>query len=383
MRGNITRRGKSSWRLKFDVGTDPETGKRIINYKTVRGTRKKAETELAKQLTEFSEGRYVAPTVETVESYARHWLDNIAPAERSPLSVERYRSLITAHLIPGLGSIELQKLDGADIDKFYARLRKEGRRHGGGLSSLSLLNVHRILSQVLSSAVKAKRLARSPVADVQTKPKAKRKPVEVLNETELAKLLAHLKGGWLYMPTLIAAYTGMRRGEVLGLRWRDIDFAQGTLQVAQTVEVVGGKVNVGTPKTDRSRRTITLPAALLPELTRHRKEQSAWRLKMGLGKDRADLVFTSLVGETLNPTVFSETFTREVHASGVKRTKFHGLRHLHITHLLKSGVPVHVVSARAGHARPSITFDAYSHVLGDEDAIAAKQTDEMLRRALK
>jgi integrase len=101
------------------------------------------------------------------------------------------------------------------------------------------------------------------------------------------------------------------------------------------------------------------------------------------GKDSANLVFTSLYGEIVSPTVLSVAFMREVCAVGIKRTKFHGLRHLHITHLLRSGVPVHVVSARAGHARPSVTLDTYAHLLGAEDENAAKLADDMLRRALK
>ena len=158
MRGNITRRGKSSWRLKYDVGSDSD---RQIAYVTVRGTGKQAEAELAKRLNELAEGRYVAPTVETVESYARHWLANIAPAERSPLTLERYTSIIIrTHIIPRLGPIPLQALDGKAIDGFYAHCRKQGRRDGAGLASGTLQNVHRLLSQVLRSAVKAKKLPR-------------------------------------------------------------------------------------------------------------------------------------------------------------------------------------------------------------------------------
>ena len=171
----------------------------------------------------------------------------------------------------------------------------------------------------------------------------------------------------------------MRRGEVLGLRWRDIDFDKGTLQIAQTIELIGGKICVTAPKTERSSRTINLPASLLPELIQHREEQAALRLKLGLGK--SDLVFTSPEGSAIHPVVFCNTFTCKTRAAGLK-TKFQALRHLHITYLLKNGVPVHVVSARAGHSRASITLDAYSHLLGDEDELAAKQADEILRGAL-
>jgi integrase len=246
---------------------------------------------------------------------------------------------------------------------------------------VTLHNIHRMLAQLLKSAVKAKLIARSPIDDVQTKVTAKRRKVQVLDEAEL--MLAYLKGHWLYMPTLLAAYTGLRRGEVLGLRWRDIDMASATLQVTQSVEIVSNKLVLIEPKTDRSRRTVTLPDSLLRELARHKKEQAAMRLKLGLGKDAADLVSTSLEGEMLNPDVLSEMFRLKVRAAGIKCTKFHGLRHFHITHLLKSGVPVHVVSVRAGHARALITLDAYSHLIGGGDAAAAKAAEESLRRALK
>jgi integrase len=376
MRGNITRRGKVSWRIKFDVGTDPETGKRVISYKTVHGTRRQAEAELAKRLNDFSEGRYVVPTVETVETYARHWLENIAPASRAAITVERYRTILRAHIIPGLGSIELQRLDRLAIDRFYATRREKD------LADLTLHHIHSLLRQVLASGVKAKKLARSPIADIETAPKAKRRDrIEVLDEAELAALLDHLKGHWLYMPTLVAASTGLRRGEVLGLRWRDIDFDNGTMQVTQAVEVVGGKVGTKPPKTDRSARTIKLPSSLALELEQHRKQQLEQRLKLGLG-GRPDLVFTSPLGKMLHPDSVSEAFVNKVAEIEIKPITFHGLRHTHITLLLKSGVPVHVVSARAGHAKPSITLDTYCHLLGGEDNDAAKQADAILQRVL-
>jgi len=254
--------------------------------------------------------------------------------------------MITAHIIPGLGVVPLQKLDGKAIDRFYAHLRKDGRRYGGGVSAVTLHNIHRMLAQLLKSAVKAKLIARSPIDDVQTKVTAKRRKVQVLDEAELVQLLAHLKG----QPKLLAAYTGLRRGEVLGLRWRDIDMASATLQVTQSVEIVSNKLVLIEPKTDRSRRTVTLPDSLLRELARHKKEQAAMRLKLGLGKDAADLVFTSPEGEMLNPDVLSEMFRLKVRAAGIKCTKFHGLRHFHITHLLKSGVPVRCLCLRRTRA---------------------------------
>jgi integrase len=182
MRGNITRRGKSSWRLKFDAGSDRD-GKRLIQYQTVHGTKKDAEQELAKRLNELGDGRYLVPTADTVEIYARHWLENIAPARRSTVTVERYRTLIETHLVPNIGSVTLQKLDGVAL--LYAQLRTKGRWFGGGLSPMTLHHVHSALSQILASAVRTKKLARSPIGDVETKPKRHRRRSRYLTKQSL------------------------------------------------------------------------------------------------------------------------------------------------------------------------------------------------------
>ena len=203
----------------------------------------------------------------------------------------------------------------------------------------------------------------------------------MLTEAELAALLEHLRGHWLYMPTLLAASTGLRRGEVLGLRWQDVDFKTGTLQVAQAVEIVGGKIGIKPPKTERSARTIKLPGSLTSDLERHRKQQLEQRLKVGLG-GRSELVFTTPLGEVINPDWLTEAFVNRIKSAGLKPITFHGLRHTHITLLLKSGVPVHVVSARAGHSRPSITLDTYCHLLGGEDNDAAREAEAILLRVL-
>lgn len=137
-----------------------------------------------------------------------------------------------------------------------------------------------------------------------------------------------------------------------------------------------------TPKTERSARTIKLPSSLALEIEQHRREQLKQRLKLGLG-GRSDLVFTSPLGKMLHPDSFSEAFVNKVAEIEIKPITFHGLRHTHITLLMRSGVPVHVVSARAGHAKASITLDTYSHLLGGEDNDAAKQAETILQRVLR
>lgn len=366
MRGNISRRGKNSWRLKYDVGTGTE---RKIAYVTVRGTRKQAEAELAKRLTELAEGRYVARSAQTVETYVRHWLANIAPAKSGPSSLAQYGTMIRNHVLPELGAIELQKLDAAAIDRLYMLCRKRG------LSPVTVSNLHSVLKRILKSAVRAGKLVCSPMDRIQTEPNAKPREVEVLSEEELRRLLGHLKGHWLYLPTLLAVHTGLRRGEVCGLRWKDVNASD--IHVTQAIGRIGNKIGVTTLKTRRSKRTIKLPASLLLELAQHKKVQATIRLRLGLGKDAADLICTMPDGKPLHPVVLSHTFAQKVREAGLPSTTFHGLRHFHVSYLLKHGVPLHVVSARAGHANASVTLNTYAHLMGEEDERAAEQADKL------
>lgn len=382
MRGNITRRGKTSWRIKFDVGYDPVTGHRKAHIETVRGTRADAVTVLAKRITEHAEGQLVERTALPLASYARHWLEVIAPTKTSGKTRERYAELIEKHILPNIGNIEIQKLDGTRIDAFYAKLGKSGRLDGkGGLSAQTVRHIHRLLSQILSSAVKAGKLRQSPMVAVQTTPKVRKPDIQVLSEDELAALLQHLKGHTLYMPVLLAASTGMRRGEVLGLRWCDVVLDKSTLQISQVVELLKDRISVKEPKTERSRRTIALPAMVTEALRLHRKEQ--WEHCLKLGAQRFELVFPTHDGKVMDPHRFSKAFTREVGAAKIPHVTFHGLRHTHITHLLKSGVPVHVVSERAGHASPTVTLNVYAHLLAGQQEQAANIMDLALRAVFK
>jgi Phage integrase, N-terminal SAM-like domain len=185
MRGNITRRRKSSWRIKFDLAADSVTSERRYYVETVRGIKRDAQALLAKRLAAHGEGQLVQRTVLTVAEYARHWLATIAPAKASAKTLDRYGELIEKHIIPALGAVELQKLEGSK-DMFYVTLCKSGRRDGtGGLSAQTVQHIHRLLSQILGSAVKAGKLRASPIGQVQTTPKVRRPDIQVLDDAEL------------------------------------------------------------------------------------------------------------------------------------------------------------------------------------------------------
>lgn len=382
MRGNITRRGHSSWRIKFDTGY-AEDGRRTYYFETIRGTKVDAAALLTKRLAERDEGLLVQHSNTTVLAYARHWLENIAPATASARTRERYAELIESHIGPHLGEAPLQKLDGTRIDAFYAKLSRAGRLDGkGGLAPQTVRHIHRLLSQILMSAVKAQKLRSTPMQAVQATPKVPRAEIQVLTEQALAALLQHLKGKPLYVPVLLAASTGLRRGELLALRWSDIDFDKATLKVAQSVELVAGTISLKQPKTERSRRVIALPEQVVTELKAYRKEQSEDCLALGLG--RIDFVFPQWPdGGLRDPSSFSKAFAAEVKSAGIPPVTFHGLRHTHLTHLLRSGVPVHIVSARAGHARATVTLNTYAHLLSGDDRRAAAIMDAALKAAIK
>ncbi len=235
MNGHIQRRGKKSWRLKFDNGRDPVTGRRRIVYKTVHGGKREAQAELIKELRALQTGDHVEPSRLTVADYLRRWLDGHS-AQVAAKSAERDREIVEKHLIPGLGTVPLQKLTALHIQDHYAKSLASGRRQGkGGLSSNTVLRHHRVLFQALRQAVRWQLVARN-VAEAVDAPKKGYCEIEALDEAQLSRVLRAAQGTASHLPILLAATTGLRRGEVLGLRWRDLDLDRARLHVAQVLE---------------------------------------------------------------------------------------------------------------------------------------------------
>ena len=382
--GHIRPRGKNSWELKFDTGRDPGTGRRTTKYKSVKGGIRDAQRELNRILNEIEDGAFVAPTKETLADAATHWLENVAPVKAGQRTLERYQIIIKNNLIPALGNIRLTGLQAAQIETLYANLRASGRQDGGGgLSEQSIIHIHRVLSQIITWAIKKKKLKHNPLDAVDNKPQKPKAEIQILEDDELGILLNYLSGRALYLPTLLAASTGMRRGEVLGLRWADIDIERGRLQVTQTVEQTKKYgIRFKPPKTRAGRRLITLSTVLLDELRRHKREQAQQRLALGLGKDENDLVVPTFDGKVRSPTSFTKDFRRTAEAAGTPHVTFHGLRHTHISALLREGIPITTVSKRAGHENPAITLSTYAHVMGGMDEQAAVKVDEIMNRIL-
>jgi integrase len=362
MRGNITRRGKSSWRIKFDVGTT--AGKRETKYVTVRGTKAQAQVEAAKIIASTSNGSFVDPSRETVASFAERWLRDWADQNVSNKTYTRYEQLLRKHVCVRIGSIPIQKLRPADLQGLYASLARDG------LADRTRLHVHRVTHQVLRNAQQWG-VVNSNAAALVDAPSVKAKEIEILTAAQIQMVLHALRGRSLYPIIVTALGTGARRGELLALRWKDVDLDGATLRIEQALEQTkrGGLI-FKAPKTRYGRRTITLPPSTVAELRAHWKAQQEQRLALGLGKAPEDaLVFATWDGSTRSPNALTKEWALAMKAAGVKAT-LHSLRHTHASTLISLGVDVLSISRRLGHGSPAITLGVYGHLFMTDDRAA-------------
>jgi integrase len=372
-----------SWELKFDLGRDPVSGKRISRYVNFQGTKREAHAELNRLLSRRNEGTYIDPTKMTVGEYLQHWLVVHVDRRVAAKTAARHRGIVQHQIAPRLGNVPMRKLTAVHIEAFEANLQREGyvkgRKRGQGLTAQTVLHLHRTLSQALAHAVKTGVLFKNPAEQVKP-PRPTSREIAILTKPEVATLLRAAEPTWLYLPVLVAVTTGMRRGELLGLRWSDIDLKAARLTVNQSLERAKGKTLFKSPKTATSRRTITLPALTIEALKEHRAAQAAERLRLGLGKP--ELVLSHGDGSPMDPDSITKAFDRLIKAAGVRRITFHGLRHTHISHQLMDGVHVKIVSERAGHASVSTTLSVYAAFIPNMQADAAAGVDRWLRQAL-
>ena len=377
MRGSLERRGQRSWRLKWDLGVDPATGKRVIKRKTARGTKREAEAELARILGAIQGGTYTDPTRITVGELVTKWRDEVAAHEVSAKTFERYAEHAD-RIISALGRIPLTRLQPLQILEFYGDLRRNGhKRNGGGLSEQTLLHIHKVLTAALTQAVRWRLIAVNPAADVKP-PRPARVEMKTLTADEMKRLLTAAESSSLYTLTLLALTTGLRRGELLGLQWRDVDWARRRISVVRTLEETKQGLALKAPKTSRSARMVPVPEVALDALRRQQVRLKADRLRAGSAYQDGDLVLADSVGLPLAPDAVSKAFIALATRAGLKDVSLHSLRHTHVTELLRSGVNPKVVSERVGHSSVAFTLQRYGHALPDMQQDAADHMQRLV-----
>jgi integrase len=377
MRGNITRRGKASWRLKFDTGLDA-SGARKTRYVTVRGKRQDAEKELTKLLAAADARTLPEPSKVAVAEYIEEWL-----ARDSSLggkTVERYRELLTAYIAPHIGPVMLQKLRPAQVAAWQETLLKSGGQGGRPLSARSVGHARRVLHKALERAVERETLSRN-VASAVKPPRIEDREVEILDAKQIGEVLTKLQGHDLLPFAAVDLATGLRRGELLALPWTAIDLEAATLRVERAVEETKAQgLRFKAPKTRHGRRTLSLPPSAVAILRRHRRRQLEIRLALGLGRPEPDrLVFCQADGSMIAPSWLSYTWRNTCLSLKLPKVAFQALRHTHASALIAAGLDVVKVSRRLGHASPVITLRTYAHLFDRTDTAAADAIEGALR----
>jgi integrase len=370
-----------TWSLVVDVGTGSD---RRQTRRRGFATRRAAQAELTRILSTLEQQTYVPPTRQTVAEFLQQvWLPTIEHSVK-PGTFESYRRNVRLHIAGGpLGRCVLQDVTPTDLNALYRTLMagSPGRRP---LSARSVIYIAAILHRALRDAVRWQALIRNP-ADAADPPRLPARPeMRTWSAGQLSAFLQavheeRMAGCWWLLAT-----TGMRRGEVLGLRWRDVDLDARTARVTRTLITTDvqrkGSPGMawGTPKTAKGRRTVVLDVETVRALRTHHERQQAERAALGPAYQDQDLIVCHLDGTPIHPKTVSYQFARAVRLAGLPRIRLHDLRHTHATLALHAGVHPRVVQERLGHANVSITLDTYSHVDLDLQAAAAAQVAALI-----
>jgi integrase len=392
MKGHITKRKGVrgvSYRVRIELPRDADGKRRSRSY--TYSTRKEAERELARLLRELDTGQFADPARLTVGEYLKRWLSDAAKPTVSRATYSRYELVLRLHVIPQLGSLPLAKLRPLHLQRLYRGLQDHG------MSPAGVHRVHAAVHVALGQAVKWQMLAYN-VASAVTLPKVERHEIRALTQDETARLLraAQLpdaqKRTRMFAPLALATATGMRSGEVLGLRWQDVDLDGGALSVVQALREDGQGLYLTQPKTTKGRRRIALPPFAVQVLRAHRAAQDEERLRVGTEWKGGDFVFAAVGGGPWAPSNFARAFRTVLartagedargHDMPALKLRFHDLRHTHASQLMRAGVHPKIVQERLGHASIGITMDLYSHVAAGMQEEAADRWNEAMTAAL-
>ncbi|AHM56364.1 tyrosine recombinase xerC-like [Peptoclostridium acidaminophilum DSM 3953] len=374
MRGHVRKRGKK-WAIVLDVGTDPQTGKRKQRWFSGYATKRDAEKELAEKINEIENGTFVMPKNISMAEYLEYWLEKYASNRLSPTTLYGYRMIIEKHIVPAIGDIRLQKLRPLDIQTYYDE-------KGESLSGKTLTQHHRVLRKALDYAFRMQLIIKNP-ADVVSPPKIIKYKARALTLDEVRLLIEKLKESeYLNVPINVVLSLGLRRGELLALKWEDIDFNKGIITIQRNLVRAGTKLVFKDPKSETSNRKLKLSPTLLSMLKEHRRKQLEHKIAFESLYCANDFLFCKENGEPINPAGFSHRFGDFLRRhDDLPNVRLHDLRHTNATLMLQQNISPKIASSRLGHSNISITLDLYSHVLFDMEEKTANLMDDILYKA--
>ena len=384
---------KGNYYVALEWTENGERKSKTISVRKRLGLSRPAQAKEAKALrdqimVEYRQGIYVEPSEMLLGNYLTQWLEDYARPNIKQKTYEIYKNMVDNHLIPGLGNIPIGKLRPSQLKGYYAKKLKSGRADGkpGGLSNRSVQYMHMVLKLALKNAVEDELVPRN-VAEAVTPPRVERPKIRYWEWDDAKAFLDHEKeryekGQGRYYPLYVLALsTGMRRGELLGIKWEDVNFKNKTITIRHNlVHTNKGPLLQDTVKTDNSYRTIEISDKVIEVLKEHRKRQMQEILAMGRPEDyKSEFVFTAFNGNLVAPTNIDQRFR-----GAVTRAKLpaiggmHALRHTYATRLLELGMSPRYVQERLGHAGIAITLQTYSHVTPKAQSKIAAATDDLV-----
>lgn len=383
MRGSIRQKSKNSWQLQIYTGVSPD-GKRKRHFETVQGRKGDAQRRLTELLASLDRGIYTPPGKLTVAEHLGNWLDGYVKTNCSQRTLDGYQAIVKHHLIPALGHILLKQLTPQTIQAYYGKACQK-------LSTRTVHHQHRVLSNALKYAVRQGYLGRN-VCELVAAPKPQKKAMRTLTPEELETLLETATENQFYPVIYTAVSTGLRQAELLGLRWRDVDFDSESILVSRALykrrgvyefKKRRGVYEFKEPKTAHSRRRVNMTPKLAAYLKEYKAERESLLLHLGCLPRLDDLVFSSVEGKSPDPGVLSHNFARIVKRAGLENVRFHDLRHTFASLMLLQGARPKVISEALGHSSVAFTMDVYSHIIEGMQQDAMRLLDGVLPKDKK
>lgn len=368
LRKRESKSGITTYQIVAEEEAGFSTGKRKRFYRTVKGSKKEAEKAMRNFINELESRTFTKDSKIKVKDFMHQWLELYVKGQLSPTTVQHYVAQTENYIIPVFGDMYLQQVKNIDVQKWIFSLQKKSPLTGKPMAPKTIKNIFLNLSAAMKKAVMLELIPKNPCDNV-TMPKLERFHPDVYSIEEVEHMLDCAKGTSMYLPLMIEICIGLRRGELLALKWKHIDFENGYLSVEENLVTVDNERITKAPKTQSGKRTIQIPTTLLELLKTTKADRKA--------KDN-DYIICQADGSPYKSDSFSLKFRRFLKANDLKHIRFHDLRHINATIMLSLGISPKVAQERLGHSSYQITMDIYSHVLKKVEKEAADKLDAAL-----